>query len=274
MEPLTEERVTSTAKRQARDKLARQGFIPIFVNDDLDSRLLVESVVEAGCMALEYTCRRDDARTIIPWIKREFPHVAVLGASLVDGARAASFLSQTRPNYTTVDEMVELGVDEMVELGVDGLVSFMRFRPETYLRYSNDLILIPGVHGYNEALDELEKGADFIKLQGNTPWGAGLLSSAVDVTHGLFPTLVTGGCSMETIPDFIRSGAVLVGAGFNVILKDEIKAGRATSREAIIPAIRRMLSVVRESRGIHQPEFYQAVEKGIANPLAIGGWVS
>ena len=266
MERLTEERVTSGAKGQARDKLVRQGFIPIFVDDDLDSRLLVESAVEAGCAALEYTCRRADARTIIPWIKREFPHVAVLGASLVDGARAASFLSQTRSHFTTVEEMAELGVD--------GLVSFMRFRPETYRRYGGELILIPGVHGYNEALDELEKGADFIKLPGNTPWGAGLLSSAVDVTHSLFPTLVTGGCSMEMIPEFIRSGAVLIGAGFGMILKDEIKAGRAVSRKDIIPAIRRMLSVVREARGAHQPEFYQAIEQGRENPLAAGGWIS
>ncbi|MGH9844336.1 MAG: hypothetical protein ACREEM_36905 [Blastocatellia bacterium] len=266
METLTEERVTSSAKRQVRDKLVRQGFIPIFVDDDLDSHLLVESAVEAGCTVLEYTCRRQDARTIIPWIKREFPHVAVAGASLVDGARASSFLSQTRPNFTTVDEMAELGVD--------GLVSFTRFRPETYSRYGRDLVMIPGVNSYNEALDELEKGADFIKLQGNTPWGADLVSSAVTPTHGLFPTLVTGGCSIETIPDFIRAGAVLVGTGFNVILKDEIEAGKAITRAAVISALRHMLSTVRQARSSYQLEFYQAVEKGGENPLAIGGWFS
>ncbi|MGH9839235.1 MAG: hypothetical protein ACREEM_10670 [Blastocatellia bacterium] len=59
-----------------------------------------------------------------------------------------------------------------------------------------------------------------------------------------------------------------------MILEDEIKAGKAITHAAVISALRRMLSTVREARSIHQPKFYQAVEQGVENPLAIGGWVS
>lgn len=267
METLLKEQAVSIGKRRMLDRLVRQGFFPIFVKDEeIDSCLLVESAVEAGCTILEYTCRRKDARTIIPWIKREFPHVAILGASLVDAPRASSFLQSARSNFITVDEMVDLGVD--------GLISFMRFRPETYDRYGGDLVLIPGVHSYNEALDELEKGADFIKLAGNTPWGAGILSSAVEATHGLFPTLVTGGCSLKTIPGFVQAGAVLIATGFDVILQDHINAGNLITREVVVGSTKEILDTFRQARSIHQPDLFNAAETGSENLLASGGWIN
>ena len=54
------------SKQAVKDDLVRQGFLPIYVHDDLDSRVLVEGAIEAGCRVLEYTCRRHDAREMIP----------------------------------------------------------------------------------------------------------------------------------------------------------------------------------------------------------------
>jgi 2-keto-3-deoxy-6-phosphogluconate aldolase len=46
-----------------------QGFLPIFVKDDFQTRTLVEGCVEAGMKVIEYTLRREDAREAIPWIQ-------------------------------------------------------------------------------------------------------------------------------------------------------------------------------------------------------------
>src|SRR5690606_4518040 len=110
-------------KFAALNRIVAQGFVPIFVNDTHDSRELLAAAVEAGCNAVEYSCRRPDAREMIPWIKREFPHVVVMAATLMDGPRMERFLSRHRRGFLTVDEAVDLGAD--------ALVSFLRFRPET-----------------------------------------------------------------------------------------------------------------------------------------------
>ena len=253
-------------KSQLRDRLARQGFIPILVNDDLDSHLLVEGAVEAGCTVIECSCRRKDARNIIPWIKREFPHVSVLGATLIDGDRISSFLCNTRPHF--------ISVEEMVNLGADGLVSFLQFRRETYFKYGERLIMIPGVGGYNEAIEQLEMGADLVKLQGATAWDVTHLAVAATLTHGAFPILISSNVSLETIPGFVRSGAALIGTGFNIILKDEIGLGKPITISVITTAVTRMHSAVRQARSIYQKEFYDAVEVGEENPLSRGGWIT
>jgi 2-keto-3-deoxy-6-phosphogluconate aldolase len=162
----------------------------------------------------------------------------------------------------------------MVDLGADGLVSFMGFRPETYARYGAKVLMIPGVKTYNEALGQLELGADFIKFPGNSPWGAGLLSSALSATHGLFPVLVTGGCTLEKIAEFIKSGAVLLASGFDVILKSKALDEETVTRKLLVWAVRGMLSEVRQARSLYQPRLYEAVETGADNPLSAGGWIS
>jgi len=253
-------------KSQLRDRLVRQGFIPILVNDDLDSCLLVEGAVEAGCTVIECSCRRKDARNIIPWIKREFPHVSVLGATLIDGIRIPSFLCNTRPHF--------ISVEEMVNLGADGLVSFLQFRRETYLSHGERLIMIPGVGSYNEALEQLEMGADIVKLQGGMALDATLIAAAATLTHGAFPILISSNVSLETIPGFIKSGAALIGTGFNIILKDEIGLGKPITTSLIAAAVTRMHSAVRQARRIYQKELYDAVEVGEENPLSRNGWIT
>jgi 2-keto-3-deoxy-6-phosphogluconate aldolase len=251
-------------KFDRRDEMVRQGFLPIFVDDASDSRVLVEGAVEAGCKVVECSCRRRDTRPLISWIKREFPHITVLGATLIDGVRASAFLERTRPHF--------ISVDEMVDLGVDGLVSFLAFRPESYVKYGKRLIMIPGVSSYNEALEQLEMGADMIKLQGNTAWDASHLRTAVTLTHGLFPILVTNGISPQTIPGLIAAGAAMIGTGFNIILKEQVDAGTPLTSQIVADAINMMKSVVAQARGIHQSDFYRAVESRTENPLASGRW--
>ena len=50
---------------QAYRAFHEQGFIPIFVHDHFDSKVLIEASVAAGCTGIEYTfapirCARDD----------------------------------------------------------------------------------------------------------------------------------------------------------------------------------------------------------------------
>ena len=244
----------------------RQGFVPIYVHDELDSRMLVEGAVEAGCEVLEYTCRRHDAREMIPWIKKQFPHVKVLGATLMDGPRTEALLSHKAPHF--------MGVQEMVDLGVDGLVSFLRFRPETYQAFGDRLVFVPGVATVNEAIDQLELGADLLKAVVATTAGEELVCKSRVATHAALPFLVTGGVSGERLAAMIAAGAVMGSAGFDHILKPDLDAGRVITRQLVSERVSEMLQAAHQARREHQPKLFEAVATRQPNAMNAGPWVS
>lgn len=248
-------------KLAARDKIVRQGFIPIFVKDDLDSKLLVESAALAGCRAIEYTCRRTDAATMIPWIKREFPEIAIMAATLVDGPNTQAFLKQHREGFMTVDEAVDLGAD--------ALVSFMRFRPETYQKYGNHCVFVPGVATQNEALDQMELGADLIKTTVNTTTGREFVTTSSAVTHHSIPFFISGGVRADNIESYIKAGVVVATAGFDVLLADTDPNDLVNSGRRSIEA---MIATTQAARARHQPAFHAAVQTGTPPPFSAGPW--
>lgn len=251
------------AKSAALDAIVRQGFVPIFVPDQHDARKLVEAAMAAGCVAVEYSCRREDARTMIPWIKREFPHVIVLAATLVDGPRAEAFLSRHRPGFLTVDEAAGLGAD--------GLVSFLRFRPETYEKYGSRCVMIPGVSTPNEALDQIELGADLVKVTVHTTSGREFVTKTSAPTHQCFPFFVSGGLTPDNVEEFIQSGVAVTAAGFDLLLGGA-RAGASELTPIARQAIARMIQIVQAAREKHQPKLAAAIRAGTRHLLAHGPW--
>lgn len=231
-------------KTEKNRRILKQGFIPIMVDDDYDTKMLIESVARAGCKVIEYTCRRKDARKFIPWIKKEYPDMLVLGASLIDGKNAEKFLSGEKDNFITVDEMVELGAD--------GLVSFMKFSEATYKKYGKDKIMIPGVETYNDAIEQIEFGADFIKIFGNNPMGPGFIKAGQAATHGLFSFFVTGGMRDEKIDAYIKEGAVLCAGGFDLICSEKVHG--TISIESLSAAMMEKCRAVHNAREKYQQQ--------------------
>ena len=263
---MTATKTNTTNKQLVKDNLVRQGYIPIYVHDDQDSETLIEGAVEAGCMVLEYTCRRHDARQMIPWIKKEFPHVAVLGATMIDGSRTTAFLSKRHANFMTINEMVDRGVD--------GLVSFLRFRPQTFERHSDQLVMICGVSTPNEGIEQLELGADFLKVGVGSSAGADMVVDCRVATHFCLPFFVTGGMTAERTAQLIEVGAVLTSAGFDLILKGDIDAGTRITTKLVSKRIQDLVAAVDNARKQYQPQFHAAVHDGRNNPMSAGPWVS
>lgn len=262
----TSNRTSNNAKQQTCDLTVRQGFVPIYVHDDLDSRTLVDGAVEAGCDVLEYTCRRHDAREIIPWIKKQYPHVKVFGATLMDGQRTESVLQQKCANF--------ISVDEMADLGVDGFISFLRFRPQTYEKYADRMVFVPGVSTANEAIDQLELGADLVKAVVSTTAGEELVLKSRVATHNALPFLITGGVTAHRAAEMIQAGVVVATSGFDLLLKQDLEAGQTITTKLVAKRVRSMLDAVREARRTHQPELAEAIDADRPNLLSAGPWIS
>jgi 2-keto-3-deoxy-6-phosphogluconate aldolase len=189
-------------------RVHEQGFLPIFTQNDFNSEALVEACVEAGCRAIEYTLRRRDAHTMIPWIRERYPDLCLVIGSTLDSERFVQHCRQRHPQLLTIDELAAIGVD--------GFVSMVGFRPETLARYASTHIMIAPVSTTYEMFSALDAGAHFVKVAGTE---LDLVNSfRGDATYELCPIMVTGGMTLERLPIAVKNGAVLIGAGFELIL--------------------------------------------------------
>lgn len=219
----------------------RQGFVPIFVAGGFDSRMLVEACVEAGCSGIEYTLRRPDADRMIPWIRENFPDLHLLVGSTLDDERIVRKMREKHPQLLTLSEIEKHDVD--------GLVSMVGYSLETIRRYAGRRIIIPTAMTVTEALQQTGAGAHFIKLSGADLGFVRRVRGAA--TFGFCPCFVTGGMIPERIPEAVSAGAVLVAAGFDLILKGKPEG---ISRGEVAKLIRTYIDVTRKAREETFPE--------------------
>ena len=188
-----------------------QGFLPIFVKDNFDTQVLLEGCLEAGVKVIEYTLRRPDAHVMIPKLRRQYPDLCILTGSTLDDDRMINQLRRRNP--------VLLTLAELDAIGVDGFVSMLGYREETIRRYASRRLLIPSANTLNDAYFQVGAGAHFAKIVGSDL--ALVKYCRMQPTHGFCPIMVTGGASLDRIEEIVAAGAVLIGSGFDLMLRGE-----------------------------------------------------
>jgi len=188
-----------------------QGFLPIFVRDDFDTQVLLEGCLEAGVRVIEYTLRRQDAHVMIPKLRQQYPDLCILAGSTLDDDGMIHQLRRRNP--------VLLTLAELDAIGVDGFVSMLGYREESIRRYAGRRLLIPAANTLNDAYFQVGAGAHFAKFVGSDL--ALVKYCRMQPTHGFCPIMVTGGASLDRIEEIVAAGAVLVGSGFDLMLRGE-----------------------------------------------------
>jgi 2-keto-3-deoxy-6-phosphogluconate aldolase len=199
-----------------------QGFLPIFTENEYDSKVLVEACVLAGCSAIEYTLRSRDAHIMIPWVRKHYPDLCLIIGSTLD---SEVLVRQARSKHPQL-----LTIEELAAIGVDGFVSMVGFHRETLQRYSSTHLMIAPASTIYEAFSSVEAGAHFVKVGGHQLEFVKYLRG--DAAFGFCPIMVTGGMTTERIPMAVEAGAQLIGSGFELILKEcqrEITARQAAA---------------------------------------------
>jgi len=202
-----------------------QAWIPIFVEDDLDTELLLEACQLADLKCLEYTLRRRDASQAVKVLKKRFPETVVLMGSTIDCDDIVTERKRYFPQLMTLSELAPW---------VDGFVSMLPFENETLQDYRKTHLCIPAAESGGDALRQIRNGAAIIKVLGPD-------FSLVKRLHALptfqyCPTYVTGGITKERLAEAYQAGNLLSASGFDVVLKG------ADAREITANFVARKLS--------------------------------
>ena len=225
----------------------QQSLMPIFVADDFDSKTLVEGCVAAGLKCIEYTLRRSDAKTMIPWIRRHYPDLILLVGSTLDDD---TIVAQRRERYPQL-----MTIDEIAQIGVDGFVSMVGWRRETIEKYAPTHLVAPTSGTLSEALQSVGAGAHFVKMAGDDLSLVRRCRGAA--AFDFCPVFVTGGMTVERIPYAFDAGAVVVGAGFDLMMKDY---GADASASDVAAALRPYLQAAHNARAEFWPEIEDEAE--------------
>lgn len=186
-----------------------QGFIPIFCKDEFDSKRQVEACVRAGFKGIEYTLRKEDAREMIPWVRKNYPDLYLIVGSVIDDDAIVRQMRDKHPQLMTLDEIA--GLD------VDGFVSMIGWTEASIRKFAPTHLIMPTAMTVREALLQTACGAHFQKLSGSN---LGFVKRCRgQAAFDYCPILVTGGQTPDKMEETFAAGAVAVGTGFDLTLK-------------------------------------------------------
>jgi 2-dehydro-3-deoxyphosphogluconate aldolase/(4S)-4-hydroxy-2-oxoglutarate aldolase len=186
---------------------------------------VVDALVAGGVGALEVTMTVPGAIDLIGQIARTLPARFVIGAGTVldpDTAQAA------------------------ITAGACFIVSPI-FNPAIIgVSHARDVVAMPGCFSPTEIVAAWQAGADIVKVFPATALGPGYFKDL----RGPLPAIKlmpTGGVTLQNAGDWIRAGAVAIGAGTALVERDSVECG---DFGAITKRARLFVDVVRVARGL------------------------
>lgn len=161
---------------------------------------IAKACVEGGVVGIEITLPTPGALEAIAACARAFGDSAIVGAGTVMDARAAS---------------------EALSAGARFIVSPIFDPPSVMLTLRAHAIAIPGAFTPAEIVAATRAGADAVKLFPSTSVGPAYIA---DLRRPLpwLKVMPTGGVTLRDLPEWLRAGAVAVGAGSDLLQPDLI----------------------------------------------------
>jgi 2-dehydro-3-deoxyphosphogluconate aldolase/(4S)-4-hydroxy-2-oxoglutarate aldolase len=212
------------SRRAVVQAIEQLGVVAVIrMRDAARLRAVIDALGEGGVRAVEITMTVPDAVSLIGTLARTLPPDTLLGAG------------------TVLDEAT---VHAVIDAGARFVVSPV-FRPEVVAACrKRDVAVAPGCFTPTEILNAFDLGADIVKVFPATALGPQFIRDV----RGPLPQvklMPTGGVSLDNAGDWIRAGAVAVGAGSSLLDVKAIDDGRL---EVITANARRIVASVAAAR--------------------------
>jgi 2-dehydro-3-deoxyphosphogluconate aldolase/(4S)-4-hydroxy-2-oxoglutarate aldolase len=197
--------MTLPSKQRDLQRLADSGVVAVLRGVDANCVIdTAEALREGGVTAIEITADTPGAMEILSDVSSSFDDSEVLvgAGTVLDAPTARSAL------LAGAEFVVSPSLHEDVI--------------ETCNRYG--ALVAPGVMTPTEAIRGYEAGADLVKIFPASTLGPGHLKS-IKGPLGQIPLMPTGGVDTDNAGDFIRAGAICVGAGSALVDDDAVARG-------------------------------------------------
>lgn len=174
-------------------RLLDVGLVAVVRADSGESALrITDALLEGGCSAIELTFTVPRAHRVIEALAERYkPSELILGAGTVLDAETARIAILSGATYIVSPSL----------------------NPDTArLCHRYQAAFMPGASSVREVIDGLEAGADIIKLFPGEVLGPAMLK-AIRGPLPQAPLMPTGGVDADNVAQWIRAGAVAVGAG-------------------------------------------------------------
>lgn len=206
------------------NRLTENGVVAVIRNVPKEKvSKVAESLIAGGVNALEVTLDGEDAFHVIERLVGEFENEAVVGAGTVlDGVSA------------------ELAIRS----GAEFIVSPVLREDVIKTTLRNGKISIPGAITPTEMLTAIELGAHIVKVFPASVGGPAFIKNV----RGPLPQISiipTGGIDLENAADFIKAGAIAIGAGGNLV---DNKAISVDNYDHITRTAREYVKIVKVAR--------------------------
>lgn len=188
-----------------------------------EARRVADAVLEGGCPAVEMTFTVPGAHRVIEELASRYkPSELILGAGTVLDPETARIAILSGASYVVAPSL----------------------NPET-VRLCNryQVPVMPGAMTIRDVLEAMELGADVVKLFPGEAFGPPIIK-AIRGPLPQAPLMPTGGVDLANVGEWIKAGAVAVGAGGS--LTGGAKTGDFAS---ITTTARAFIEKIREARG-------------------------
>ena len=218
--------MSQSAREQVVAAMEAGGVVAVIRMKEPDKlRAVVDALMEGGVKALEVTMTVPGAIDLIAKLAPTLPAGFLLGAGTVTDADTAR---------------------RAISAGAQFVVGPV-FRPEVIAAcHDLDVAAMPGCFSPTEILTAWEAGADVVKVFPATALGPGYLKDV----RGPLPQvklMPTGGVTVENAGDWIKAGAVAVGAGTALVDPKAIASGDFA---VITEKAKRIMANVRAAREV------------------------
>lgn len=184
---------------------------------------VAESLIAGGVNVLEVTLDNDDAFNMIKKLKSEFKDQAVIGAGTVIDSVSAELALRSGAEFIVSPVLKE----DIIQ---------------TTLRHGK--ISIPAAITPTEMLTAIERGAHIIKVFPVSIGGPDFIKH-VRGPFPQIPMMTTGGVNLDNAADFIKAGAVAIGAGGNLV---DLQAISEDNYEQLTDTAKKYVEIVKAAR--------------------------
>ena len=196
------------SRRQKQEVLAalrEGGIVPVIRADSADTALrIVDALVAGGIRTLEITMTVPDAIGAIKAVADRFGSSVLLGAGTVTSRALA---------------------EGSLDAGAEFLVTPCVVPDVIAVAKERGVAVLPGAMTPTEVFTAWSSGGDIVKIFPASNVGGASYLKALKGPFPQIPLCPTGGVNLQTIGEFVKAGASVVGVGGELVSKAAIDAG-------------------------------------------------